>query len=67
MFTDAGHPVAFADVKKTPEGRSRGFAIVAMEDASSAEAAAEALNQSDLGGRRINVRRFNTEQREQRE
>lgn len=64
MFSDAGHPVAFADVKKTAEGRSRGFAIVAMEDAASAAAAAESLNQTEVGGRRINVRRFNTEQRE---
>jgi len=62
-FSDNGHPVQFADVKRTPEGRSRGFAIVAMDDAAAAEAAT-ALDQIELGGRRISVRRFNTEPRE---
>jgi RNA recognition motif-containing protein len=62
-FAEAGHPVAFADVKTSPDGRSRGFAVVAFDDAESAERAAETLNQSDLGGRRINVRRFNVENR----
>ncbi|KAI8465046.1 MAG: hypothetical protein J3K34DRAFT_438211 [Monoraphidium minutum] len=67
VFSEAGHSVAFADVKKGPDGRSRGYAIVAMNDSDSAGKAAEQLNQVELGGRNINVRRFNTEPREPRE
>jgi RNA recognition motif-containing protein len=58
MFNEAGHPVAFADVRKTPDGRSRGFAVVALESADAAAAAVEALNEAELGGRRISVRRY---------
>lgn len=60
-FSEAGHAVAFANVKTTPDGRSRGFAIVAFEDAAAAERAADEMNQAELGGRRMNVRRFTTE------
>ncbi|MEE9608427.1 MAG: RNA-binding protein [Myxococcota bacterium] len=36
-------------------GRSRGFAFVEMEDPSKAEAAMQALDGSDLGGRNLRV------------
>jgi RNA recognition motif-containing protein len=63
-FADAGLPVVRADVKTTPEGRSRGFAIVEMADSGAAERAVDEMNQRELGGRSINVRRFNSEPRE---
>ncbi|GBF99647.1 hypothetical protein Rsub_12584 [Raphidocelis subcapitata] len=63
-FSDAGLPVVFASVKTTPEGRSRGFAIVAMADAEAAARAVEEMDQREIAGRPINVRRFNTEPRE---
>jgi RNA recognition motif-containing protein len=60
-FADAGVPVVRADVKTTPEGRSRGFAIVEMPDAASAQRAVEEMDQRELGGRSVNVRRFNVD------
>lgn len=66
-FQDAGLSVAFADVKRTPDGKSRGFAIVAMQDPAAAEKAVEELDQRELDGRRMNVRRFSAEPREPRE
>ena len=43
-------------------GRSRGFAFVEMADASTAQAAKEALDGTDLGGRALRVNEANERQ-----
>lgn len=57
-FAEAGVPAQFTDVKSTQDGKSRGFAVVAMADAEAAERAVEEMNQRELAGRVMNVRRF---------
>jgi RNA recognition motif-containing protein len=44
-------------------GRSRGFAFVEMEDASSADDAMRALDGSDMGGRNLKVNEAKERQR----
>lgn len=53
--------VDYADVKIGRDGRPRGFAIVQMGSDEEAERAAAEMHDTDVGGRRITVRRFRPE------
>lgn len=61
-FEDAGLPrPEHVNMKTTPEGRSRGMAIVAMRNAEAAERAIAELSQRELAGRPMVVRRYNVD------
>jgi RNA recognition motif-containing protein len=60
-FAAAGVPAEFCNVRTDREGQSRGFAIVAMPDADAAGRAVEVMDQREVGGRPVGVRRFNAE------
>jgi cold-inducible RNA-binding protein len=55
LFTPHGAVVSAKVVMDRDTGRSRGFGFVEMENADEAGKAIEALNDSDAGGRRLNV------------
>ena len=55
MFAEHGEVASAAVIIDRETGRSRGFGFVEMPDRSSAEAAIEALNGQDMGGRPLTV------------
>lgn len=55
LFEKHGTLVSVSVISDRETGRSRGFAFVEFEDASSAEAARQALDGTDLGGRPLRV------------
>lgn len=59
LFAEHGEVARAQVITDRETGRSRGFGFVEMESDEAAQAAIEALNGSDLGGRqlRINVAR----------
>lgn len=61
MFSGAGHPVDFCDVRTTPDGRSRGFAIVEFSEPNGASDAIRDLDGRDLSGRPISLRPYTNE------
>lgn len=55
MFAAHGEVASAAVIIDRETGRSRGFGFVEMPDRTSAEAAIEALNGQDMGGRPLTV------------
>ena len=55
LFEEHGTVDKATVIKDRDTGRSRGFGFVEMSDDSEAEAAIEALNGSDMGGRPLTV------------
>ena len=55
VFAEYGDVASARVIRDHETGRSRGFGFVEMEDATQGEAAIEALNGTDLGGRQIVV------------
>ncbi len=55
IFENHGSVASVNVITDRETGRARGFAFVEMEDASAADAAMQALDGSDLGGRNIRV------------
>ena len=55
VFENHGSVASVNVITDRETGRARGFAFVEMEDASAADAAMQALDGSDLGGRNIKV------------
>ena len=55
LFTQFGTVDSVAIINDRETGQPRGFAFVEMADAGEAEAAIQALNGTELGGRAINV------------
>lgn len=55
MFGRHGAVLSARVITDRETGRSRGFAFVEMEDASSADEAIRALDGSDMGGRSLRV------------
>lgn len=55
MFSEHGEVASAAVIIDRETGRSRGFGFVEMPDRTSAEAAIEALNGQDMGGRPLTV------------
>ncbi|MFG0285294.1 MAG: RNA recognition motif domain-containing protein [Phycisphaerales bacterium JB039] len=55
MFAEHGEVSSASVVIDRETGRSRGFGFVEMPDRASAEAAIEALNGQDMGGRPLTV------------
>ena len=55
LFEKHGAVVSANVITDRETGRSRGFAFVEFEDASAAEAAREALDGTDMGGRPLRV------------
>ena len=55
MFREFGNCESVTIVTDRDSGRSRGFGFVEMSSASEADAAINALNGKDVGGRTINV------------
>ncbi len=55
VFAEYGDVASARVIRDHETGRSRGFGFVEMEDSAQAEAAIEALNGADLGGRQIVV------------
>ncbi len=55
LFEKHGALTSVSVITDRETGRSRGFAFVEFEDASSAEAARQALDGSDMGGRPLRV------------
>ncbi|MEO8083220.1 MAG: RNA-binding protein [Ardenticatenales bacterium] len=59
MFAPHGEVTDAVVIKDRESGRSRGFGFVEFEDDAAAQAAINALNNSDLGGRTITVNEAN--------
>lgn len=55
MFGQHGDVTTTSIIKDRDTGRSKGFGFVEMSDDSEAEAAIQALNESDMNGRNIKV------------
>ena len=55
LFSQFGNVTSATVLKDKMTGRSRGFGFVEMENDSEADAAVQALNNSDLDGRKIVV------------
>lgn len=55
VFAEYGDVASARVIRDHETGRSRGFGFVEMEDETQGEAAIEALNGTDLGGRQIVV------------
>jgi RNA recognition motif-containing protein len=55
LFEKHGAVVSASVITDRETGRSRGFAFVEFEDASAADAARQALDGTDLGGRPLRV------------
>jgi RNA recognition motif-containing protein len=55
LFREFGNCESVTIVTDRDSGRSRGFGFVEMSSASEADAAINALNGKDVGGRTINV------------
>uniref|UniRef100_A0A7S3XLQ0 RRM domain-containing protein n=1 Tax=Heterosigma akashiwo TaxID=2829 RepID=A0A7S3XLQ0_HETAK len=55
-FQGAAAPPQAAEVQVSATGRSKGWGLVTFAAAEDAQAAADALNRSELDGRQINVR-----------
>jgi RNA recognition motif-containing protein len=55
LFEQHGPVQSVSVITDRETGRARGFAFVEFQDASGAEAAQQALNGSDLGGRPLKV------------
>ena len=55
LFTPHGAVLSAKIVMDRDTGRSRGFGFVEMENNDEAQKAIEALNDSESGGRRLNV------------
>lgn len=55
MFAAHGQVLRAQVISDRDTGRSRGFGFVEMESDSAAQAAIEAFNGQDFGGRRLNV------------
>lgn len=55
VFEPYGKVVSAKVIKDKVNGRSRGFGFVEMESDSDADKAIQALNESDLNGRKITV------------
>ena len=55
LFGPHGTVLSAAVITDKSTGRSRGFGFVEMEDAAAADAAIEALNGQDCGGRALTV------------
>ena len=55
MFEPYGSVERVSLITDRDTGRSRGFAFVEMTDGGEAERAIAALNESDMGGRKLNV------------
>lgn len=54
-FEEHGTVVSAKVIKDRDSGRSRGFGFVEMESSEDAQNAMEALNESEMGGRKIVV------------
>ena len=63
VFENHGSVASVNVITDRETGRARGFAFVEMEDASAADAAMQALDGSDLGGRNIKVNEAQDKQR----
>lgn len=59
MFAPHGEVTDAVVIKDRESGRSRGFGFVEFEDDAAAQAAINALNNSELGGRTITVNEAN--------
>jgi cold-inducible RNA-binding protein len=55
LFSGYGDVAAVRIAMDRESGRPRGFAFIEMQTAAQADAAVQALNQQDLGGRAIRV------------
>ncbi len=55
LFADHGKVVSAVVIKDRDSGQSKGFGFVEMETAEEAAAAIKALNEQEVGGRRIMV------------
>lgn len=55
MFSEFGQVVSAQVITDRETGRSKGFGFVEMASKSDADAAADALNDQDVGGRRLTV------------
>lgn len=55
LFAKFGNVLSAKIVKDRETNRSKGFAFVEMEDATSAQEAIEHLNNKDVGGRNLRV------------
>jgi cold-inducible RNA-binding protein len=55
LFADHGKVVSVAIIKDRDSGQSKGFGFVEMENDPDAQAAIKALNDKEVGGRRIIV------------
>jgi len=55
MFSEYGEVTSASVIKDRDTGRSKGFGFVEMSDDSAAEAAIQALNDTDMSGRNIKV------------
>lgn len=55
LFAAHGKVVSTAIIKDRDSGQSKGFGFVEMEDDAAAQAAIKALNEQEVGGRKIMV------------
>jgi cold-inducible RNA-binding protein len=55
LFTEHGKVVSAVVIKDRDSGQSKGFGFVEMEDVKEAQAAIQAMNGKDIGGRSVTV------------
>lgn len=53
LFTEHGKVVSAVVIKDRDSGQSKGFGFVEMEDVKEAQAAIQAMNGKDIGGRSV--------------
>lgn len=66
MFGEHGDVVSASIIKDRDSGRSKGFGFVEMADDSAAEAAIQALNETDMDGRNIKVNQARPKEKRER-